>query len=254
MKKKSLPNKIIFLITLLVFCAACASKEPLKNQYLKESAPVAEDFAQEIEEENPSEEPEDEKAVKQYVWVEAPCSEFALPMNDFKGLSCKKADENLFCAFFENGRPFYCSAGGGHLAYQLNQWGSSLTVTAKDFESRPFLLYYYANGKLARFEGADYYEGQEKAKVWFEENQIRVYIYDLKDKIKDKYYFPYNKPYIHYPGGNDMAEVNGEWEISSGSIFKDNKHLLRLPSKSEHTPPDTCEVFAGACQPSKPSK
>lgn len=248
-------NKISTLVAVIAFCAACATKPTTEKNELPPADIAA---IEEINEELPEAEFEEEavkEAEPEYVWVNAPCSEFTLPKNDFKNLSCKKVNKNLFCAFFENGRPFYCSGRGGMFSHRLNQWGSSLTVEVKDFENRPFLIYYYANGKLARFEGIDYYENQGKDKIWFDENQIRVYQYDLNDKVEEKYYFPFNKPYIHYPGGNDMAEVNGEWELSEyGEILKDNKYFLTLPEQSVHTAPDTCKVFAGACQPSKPSK
>lgn len=179
-------------------------------------------------------------------WAKADCSELSLPENDFENLSCKKSGEDSYCAFFENGRFFYCENADetGRVSYTLNKWGSSLTQKNENAESLPLREAYYAYGKPARFTQYDYKAGL-LYKVWLEGSQIRLYIYGLNGEVKDKFYFRADKPYVRYPGGNDMGEVNGEWSIKDGDIFIDGDFLYTLPK--EDSAPDLCSVFKGVC-------
>ncbi len=180
-------------------------------------------------------------------WTDAECSKLNLPGNKFEGLYCKKnTADSSYCSFFENGRFFYCEKkdNSGRVSYILNRWGSSLTQNDDNAEGQPLKEAYYAYGKLARFTEYDYKAGLVY-KVWLDSSQTRLNIADVKGNIIDKFYFRDGKPYVRYPGGNDMGEVNGEWNLKDGKIFIDGVFLYSLPK--EVSAPDLCSVFKGVC-------
>ena len=180
-------------------------------------------------------------------WLEADCSKLNLPENKFEGLYCKEnTAASSYCAFFENGRFFYCEKkdNSGCVSYVLNRWGSSLTQNEENAEGLPLKEAYYAYGKLARFTEYDYKAGLVY-KVWLDASQTRLNISGVKGNIIDKFYFREGKPYVRYPGGNDMGEANGEWTLKDGKIFTDGVFLYSLPK--EDSAPDLCSVFKGVC-------
>ena len=212
-------NKLFLLLFFICFTAACAYEKPGGSLSV-------------------SPKPQ---------WLDAECSELNLPENNFDGLYCKRnAEDNSYCAFFENGRFFYCEKrdSAGRVTYLLNRWGSSLTQNDENAEGLPLKEVYYAYGKLARFTEYDYKAGLVY-KVWLEAAQTRLNISGIKGNIIDKFYFREGKPYVRYPGGNDMGETNGEWNIEDGRIFVDGVFLYALPK--EDSAPDLCNVFKGIC-------
>lgn len=180
----------------------------------------------------------------QPTWTEGPCENAVLPPNSPQNLTCRWGDKG-FCAFFDNGRPYFCRTNNAQTRYQLNRWGSSITVTQKTPLGQPLSERYYANDKLAR---ATDYDAKNNlvTQVWFDgNNSFRLTQTDSNGKILDKYYFTAGKPYVRYPGGNDMGEINGPWEMKNGQIFTDGKPLYTLPGPK--LAPDVCMIFNGYC-------
>lgn len=179
------------------------------------------------------------------VWTQTACETIALPSTDAQEtLTCLHASGS-FCAFFSNGRPYYCQTADGKISHRLNKWGSSLTITQADDDDRPQTENYYANGKLARVTAYDYIN-HVKSVLYLDEAQTRLYQYSMPNgRVLDKYYFRPGQPYVHYPDGNDMGEINGPWEEKDGQIFLDGKPFWPLPQNT--AVPDTCETFKGAC-------
>lgn len=122
---------------------------------------------------------------------------------------------------------FYCQTTDGTRAYQSNKWASSLTFTRRDAQGRTQNLYYYAYGKLARTEEYDY-AGGVVTRVWYNPSQIRLTRTALDGRVLDKYYFTEGKPYVRYPGGNDMGEINGEWRLEGNQLITDGQQLYTL--------------------------
>lgn len=183
-------------------------------------------------------------ASAQPTWTEAPCENAILPPNSPQNLTCRWGDKG-FCAFFDNNRPYFCRTNNAQTRYQLNRWGSSITVTQKTPLGQPLSERYYANDKLAR---ATDYDAKSNlvTQVWFDENNsFRMTQTDSNGKVLDKYYFTAGKPYVRYPGGNDMGEINGPWELKNGQIFTDGKPLYTLPGPK--LAPDVCLIFNGYC-------
>lgn len=173
-------------------------------------------------------------------WQDVPCDPTRLPDQNANDLSCKESDLG-FCAFFENGRPYFCQTKDAKTEYLLNKWASSITVTHRGPVEKTF---YYADGKLARYtEKND--NKRLITQLWLS-TPLRVTKTDLNGKVLDKYYFTPNKPYVYYPGGNDMGEQNGPWEEKDGQIWMDGQPLLTLPDNSPA--PDVCALFPGACK------
>ena len=179
------------------------------------------------------------------IWKETDCASLPLPETE-QGitLTCRTSAA-AFCAFFENGRPFYCRLTNGSLELQSNRWGSSLTLTRYDNALRPLFQRYYANGTLGRSVDFNYTKNQV-TRVWMDKDQIRLYQENTSGKILNKFYFRPGKPYIQYPQGNDMGEKNGPWEEKDGRIYIDGVFLYTLPAS--RTQPDFCTLFAGVCR------
>ncbi len=179
------------------------------------------------------------------IWKETDCASLPLPKTE-QGitLTCHTSAA-AFCAFFENGRPFYCRLTNGSLELQSNRWGSSLTLTRYDNALRPLFQRYYANGTLGRSVDFNYTKNQV-TRVWMDKDQIRLYQENTSGKILNKFYFRPGKPYIQYPQGNDMGERNGPWEEKDGRIYIDGVFLYTLPAS--RTQPDFCTLFAGVCR------
>ncbi len=178
------------------------------------------------------------------LWQNTDCAALPIPTQTQGTLTCRKTNK-AFCALFEkNGQVFYCQTTDGTLSHQSNIWGSSLTVTRYDQTGRMLQQRYYAYGQLARAADFDYMQNNVW-RFWWEDNQIRLTQQDVYGKIRNKFYFPFGKPYIHYPDGNDMGERNGVWEIKDGYIFIDGALLCPLPPRTPA--PDSCTVFAGVC-------
>lgn len=177
-------------------------------------------------------------------WTEGPCENAVLPPDSPQNLTCRWGEKG-FCAFFQNGRPYFCRTNNAQMRYQLNQWGSSVTVTRKTPLGQPLFERYYANGKLSR--ATDYDEKNNLVTtVWFDGNSsFRLTQTDNNGKVLDKYYFTAGKPYVRYPGGNDMGEINGPWELKNEQIFTDGKPLYTLPGPK--LAPDVCMIFNGYC-------
>lgn len=177
-------------------------------------------------------------------WTEGPCANAVLPPDSPQNLTCRWGDKG-FCAFFDNGRPFFCRTNNAQKRYKLNRWGTSITVTQKTPLGQPLSERYYANDKLAR---ATDYDAKNNlvTQVWFDgNNSFRLTQTDNNGKVLDKYYFHAGKPYVRYPGGNDMGEINGPWELKNEQIFTDGKPLYTLPGPK--LAPDVCMIFNGYC-------
>lgn len=154
------------------------------------------------------------------------CESLSLPASSEPNISCQQNSDG-FCAHFENGKMFYCQTADGTRTYQSNKWASSLTFTHRDAKGRPLMLYYYAYGKLARTEEHDYAAGVV-TRVWYDPAQIRLTRTAPDGRVLDKYYFTEGKPYVRYPGGNDMGEINGEWRLEGDHLLTDGKLLYTL--------------------------
>lgn len=175
------------------------------------------------------------------------CKSVSLPTpNPVEEVTCVQTDTS-FCAFFPNGKPFYCATKDGKRVHRLNKWGSSLTVSHFDEKGQQLDELYYAYGKMTR--GADY---DNQARVltrfwWDEDGQIRVYRYDFNGRVLDKYYFRKGQQYVRYPNGNDMGEMNGPWQLQGQTIFTDNRAFYVLPDNLQPAP-DTCALFTPLCE------
>ncbi|MDD7579020.1 MAG: hypothetical protein PUK24_05705 [Elusimicrobia bacterium] len=177
-------------------------------------------------------------------WTEGPCENAVLPPDSPKNLTCRRGEKG-FCAFFDNGAPYFCQTNNGEKSYQLNKWGSSITVTRKTSNGRPTAERYYANGELSRATDYDL-STKSYITIWLDKGKsFRLTRIDTSGKILDKYYFTAGKPYVRYPGGNDMGEINGPWELKNGQIFTDGKPLYTLPGPK--LAPDVCMIFNGYC-------
>lgn len=162
-----------------------------------------------------------------------------------EGMTCVQSS-TARCILFPDGNPYLCQfLDSPRFTHKLNQWGSSLTVTDYDTDNRPLTENYYADGKLESMTDYDY-KNNIKSVLYLDSNQTRLYQYLLPDgRVLNKFYFRPGKPYVHYPDGNDMAEINGPWEEKDGQIFLDGRSFWPLPQST--AAPDTCEVFKGAC-------
>ncbi len=175
------------------------------------------------------------------VWQNVPCEARRLPNQNPDRLTCRES-EHGFCAFFENGRPYFCQTQDGKTQYTLNQWGSSVTVKQTAPAEKTF---YYADGKLTRYTQTNP-AGSVITQLKWNGNTLQMTQTSPQGAVLHKYYFTTGKPYVHYPQGNDMGEENGPWEEKYGQIWTDGRPLLTLPNKSPA--PDICAVFPGACQ------
>lgn len=202
----------------LLFLVACSAPEPRAEQ-----VPAAVQTVQQMD-----------------------CKTVSLPApNPVEEVSCMQTGD-AYCAFFPNGRPFYCATKDGQLVHRLNKWGSSLTVSRFDTNGKQLDERYYAYGQLTR--GADYNNAtQVLTRFWWDENgQIRLYRYHFNGRVLDKYYFRAGHSYVRYPDGNDMGEINGPWELKGLTLFTDGKELYTLPDNTLPAP-DTCATFAPLC-------
>lgn len=177
-------------------------------------------------------------------WREETCDKAILPADAPNDLTCRWGEAG-FCAFFKNGRPYFCRTKNAQTRYRLNEWGSSITVTRKTSNGRPTAERYYANGELSRATDYDL-STRSYITIWLDKGKsFRLTRIDTSGKILDKYYFTAGKPYVRYPGGNDMGEINGPWELKNGQIFTDGKPLYTLPGPK--LAPDVCMIFNGYC-------
>lgn len=176
-------------------------------------------------------------------WTEGPCEGAVFPAGNLQSFTCRTGAKG-FCAFFENGAPYFCQTKDGKTAYQLNKWGSSVTVTQKTPSGMILAERYYADGKLAR--ATDYDNEQNSTTLQFDGgNALRLTKKDKSGKVLDKYYFFPKKAYVHYPDGNDMGETNGPWMVQNGLLFIDGKPFYKLPAQK--LAPDVCMIFNGYC-------
>lgn len=175
------------------------------------------------------------------VWQEIDCAQLSLPKKTEEPLVCRKSQYDV-CAFFKNGRPFFCQNEKGTLMYAANQWGSSQLIVHFDPDGTLLDENYYENGTL---KSSKENTSGVISQIWWGPN-LRLYQTDARTgRVLNKFYFNQGKPYVHYPDGNDMGERNGPWELKDGQIFMDGKPFYTLPKK---TPlPDYCRLFAGAC-------
>ena len=70
----------------------------------------------------------------------------------YTDLTCRQTADG-FCAFFANGKPFFCQEGP--VSYRTNTWGSALTVTRRAQDKQLLSERYYADGQLARAQELD---------------------------------------------------------------------------------------------------
>ena len=176
------------------------------------------------------------------------CNERTFPTpNPVEEITCRQTDQT-YCAFFPNGKPFYCGNKDGKLVHQLNKWGSSLTISQFDKNGQQISERYYAYGKLTR--GADWDNANNVlTRFWWDENgQIRLYRYNFSGRVLDKYYFREGKEYVRYPDGNDMGEINGPWALRGNTLVLDGKDFYTLPDHTQ-PPADTCRLFTPLCEP-----
>lgn len=175
------------------------------------------------------------------------CKEKNFPTpNPAEEITCRQTQQ-AYCAFFPNGKPFYCAGKDGKLVHHLNKWGSSLTVSTYDDSGRQTTERYYAYGKMTR--GADYdHQAQVLTRFWWDEDgQIRLYRYNFNGRVLDKYYFRAGKQYVRYPDGNDMGETNGPWTLRGNTLVLDGKDFYTLPDNTS-PPADTCRLFTPLCE------
>ena len=176
-------------------------------------------------------------------WTEGPCEGPVFPAGNRQRCTCRTGAEGS-CEFIENGAPYFCQTKDGQTAYQLNKWGSSVTVTQKSPLGHLLSERYYADGQLAR--ATDYDNERNSLTFRFDSgNSIRLTKQDKSGKVLDKYYFFPKKPYVHYPDGNDMGETNGPWMVQDGLLFIDGKPFRKLPGPK--LSPDVCMIFNGYC-------
>ncbi len=181
-------------------------------------------------------------------WQEEPCDKAILPADAPQDLTCRWGEAG-FCAFFKNGRPYFCRTKNAQTRYRLNEWGSFITVTQKTPLGLPLLEIYYADGRPKR---ATEYDGENNlvTQIWFDGgDSFRLTQTDNTGRVLGKYYFIPGKPYVHYPDGNDMGEINGPWELRDGRILMDGQPFYTLPEIKPA--PDVCQLFAGACGPAQ---
>lgn len=180
-------------------------------------------------------------------WEEIPCEEMTLPENTHQGLVCKKRD-NAQCAIFQNGLPFFCQvdSADGKKTYQSNQWGASVTYTQYQPDGKIASLFYFAHGQLKREEEHNYAQNLI-SRIWFDDHQTRLYQSNTQGRTLNKFYFRPEQPYIQYPDGNDMGEINGTWQREGDKFFIDGQFLYQLQPRISL--PDICAIFDGACGP-----
>ena len=178
-------------------------------------------------------------------WEEVSCEELTLPQNQHPNLTCK-IKQGAFCSFFENGHPYYGEkqTETGKTAYLTNKWGSSVTVTVYDKADRPLTERYYAYGEMKRAANFEY-EKNLISRIWWDENQIRLYQTNTAGRTLNKFYFSPKGTFIQYPDGNDMGEITGNWQREGNKIYLEGNFLYELPT--QNTAPDLCQVFDGAC-------
>lgn len=178
-------------------------------------------------------------------WQDTPCQPLPLPEHTHQGLLCK-TNQTSFCAIFPNGKPFFCqeTTAQGKTTYQSNQWGSSATVSHYQPDGKILSLYYFAYGELKREEEHNYPQNLI-TRIWWDEHQTRLYQSNTQGRTLNKFYFRPNQPFIQYPDGNDMGEINGTWHREGNRFFIDGQFLYELPQRM--TAPDICRIFDGAC-------
>lgn len=178
-------------------------------------------------------------------WETVACTELALPPNEHSNLSCKKMN-HAFCSFFENGHPYYGEqeTETGKVAYLTNKWGSSVTVTVYDKTNRPLTERYYAYGQMKRAANFEY-EKDLISRIWWDENQTRLYQTNTGGRTLNKFYFSPKGTFIQYPDGNDMGEITGNWTLEGNKIYLEGSFLYELPAQD--TAPDLCQIFDGSC-------
>lgn len=179
------------------------------------------------------------------VWEEISCAQVPLPPNEHSNLSCKKMN-HAFCSFFENGHPYYGEqeTETGKVAYLTNKWGSSVTVTVYDKTNRPLTERYYAYGQMKRAANFEY-EKDLISRIWWDENQTRLYQTNTGGRTLNKFYFSPKGTFIQYPDGNDMGEITGSWTKDGNKIYLEGTFLYELPI--QNTAPDLCQIFDGSC-------
>lgn len=144
----------------------------------------------------------------------------------YTDLTCRQTEDG-FCAFFANGKPFFCQAGP--VSYRTNTWGSALTVTRRAQDKQLLSERYYADGRLARAQELDP-QSHTLTTVWFESAQIRLTQTAPNGRVLDKFYFRPGKPFVRYPQGNDMGETNGTWSVDARNrLFLDGVYFYTLP-------------------------
>jgi len=179
-------------------------------------------------------------------WELSPCNETILPQHNYQGIFCKTKGFAQ-CAFFPNGLPFFCQelTDEGKTTYATNPWGSSITRTQYGADGKILSLFYFAYNVLRREEEYNY-EKDLITRIWWENQQIRLTQTNTKGRTLNKYYFQLNGKYILYPDGNDMGEINGEWQQIGNKFFIDGKFLYELQPRISM--PDICLIFKGACE------
>lgn len=148
------------------------------------------------------------------------------PPGTYTDLTCRQTEDG-FCAFFANGKPFFCQEGD--VSYRTNTWGSALTVTRRSQNEQLLSERYYADGQLARAKDLDP-QSHTLTTVWFEPAQIRLTQTAPNGRVLDKFYFRPGKPFVRYPQGNDMGETNGTWSMDARNrLFLDGVYFYTLP-------------------------
>ena len=190
--------------------------------------------------------------VAQEKWKRISCDELSLPQHNYEDLFCKSKN-NQTCAFFANGLPFFCQeiTQEGRTSYQTNLWGSSVTRTQYDKDGKILSLFYFAYNVLRREESYDY-EQDLITRIWWEDQQIRLYQTNTKGRTLNKFYLTPDKPYVQYPDGNDMGEITGSWTKDGNKIYLEGTFLYELPI--QNTAPDLCQLFHGACSANDSTK
>lgn len=179
-------------------------------------------------------------------WELSLCDETILPQHNYQGIFCKTKGLAQ-CAFFPNGLPFFCQelTDEGKTAYATNPWGSSVMRTTYRPDGKILSLFYFANNILRREEHYDY-DKNLVMHIWWMDQQIELHQMDTKGRTLNKFYFTPDKPYVQYPDGNDMGEINGEWQQIGNKFFIDGKFLYELPERI--SVPNICMIFDGACE------
>lgn len=190
--------------------------------------------------------PEQISAQEPPAWTDTDCNALTIPPQNFGPLTCRQSQQ-AWCAFFENGRPYYCQNTEGTLVYLANKWASSQTLRHLDANGKLILENYYANGQLSRTQETN---SGVTTQLWWDSAQLRLTQTDAQTgRTLNKFYFRQAAPFVQYPGGNDMGEINGEWELKDGKIFLDGAYFYTLPPQTPA--PDVCALFSGVCASAK---